>query len=51
MMDLGITSPEIGVPVPADGRKLKMVLKDDSGVRTVERMVTIEPGQKFVVQW
>ncbi len=51
MMDLGITSPEIGVAVPGDGRKLKMVLKDDSGVRTVERMVTIEPGQKIVVQW
>ena len=31
MNDLGITSPEVGVPVPADGHKLKMVLKDDSG--------------------
>lgn len=51
MQDLGITSPEIGVPVPADGRKLKMVLKDDSGVRTVERLVSIEPGQKIIVQW
>ena len=36
MIDLGITSPEVGVPVPADGRKLRMVLKDDSGVRTDE---------------
>jgi len=51
MIDLGITSPEIGVPVPTDGRKLKMVLKDDSGVRTEERSVQIEPGQKLVVQW
>jgi len=51
MIDLGITSPEIGVAVPPDGRKLKMVLKDDSGVRTEERTVTIEPGQKLVVQW
>lgn len=51
MMDLGITSPEVGVPVPADGHKLKMVLKDDSGVRTEERSVQIEPGQKLVVQW
>jgi tetratricopeptide (TPR) repeat protein len=51
MIDLGITSPEIGVAVPADGRKLKMVLKDDSGVRTEERSVQIEPGQKVVVQW
>jgi hypothetical protein len=51
MIDLGITSTEVGVPVPADGGKLKMVLKDDSGVRTEERSVQIEPGQKLVVQW
>lgn len=51
MMDLGITSPEVGVPVPADGHKLKMILKDDSGVRTEERMVQLEPGQRLVVQW
>ena len=51
MQDLGITSPEVGVPVPADGHKLKMVLKDDSGVRTDERMVQLEPGQRLVVQW
>ena len=51
MIDLGITSPEIGVAVPPDGRKLKMVLKDDSGVRTEERTVQIEPGQKLIVQW
>jgi hypothetical protein len=51
MVDLGITSPEVGVPVPADGHKLRMVLKDDSGVRTEERSVQIEPGQKLVVQW
>jgi tetratricopeptide (TPR) repeat protein len=51
MMDLGITSPEVGVPVPADGHKLKMVLKDDSGIRSDERMVQLEPGQRLVVQW
>ncbi len=51
MIDLGITSPEVGVRVPSDGHKLKMVLKDDSGVRTEERSVQIEPGQKLVVQW
>jgi tetratricopeptide (TPR) repeat protein len=51
MIDLGITSSEVGVPVPADGGKLRMVLKDDSGVRTDERSVQIEPGQKLVVQW
>ena len=51
MIDLGITSPEVGVAVPADGRKLKMVLKDDAGTRSEERTVQIEPGQKLVVQW
>jgi tetratricopeptide (TPR) repeat protein len=51
MIDLGITSPEVGVAVPTDGHKLKMVLKDDSGVRREERSVQIEPGQKLVVQW
>lgn len=51
MTDLGITSNEVGVPAPSDGRKLKMILKDDSGVRTEERMVQIEPGQRLVVKW
>jgi tetratricopeptide (TPR) repeat protein len=51
MIDLGITSSEIGVAAPADGRKLKMILKDDSGARVEERNVKIEPGQKIVVTW
>jgi tetratricopeptide (TPR) repeat protein len=51
MIDLGITSTEVGVAAPADQRKLKMILKDDSGVRTEERMVQIEPGQRVVVRW
>ena len=51
MIDLGITSPEVGVRVPSDGHKLKMVVKDDSGVRTEERSVQIEPGQKLEVKW
>ena len=51
MIDLGITSTEVGVAAPADGRKLKMVLKDDSAVRTEARMVQIEPVQRLVVKW
>jgi tetratricopeptide (TPR) repeat protein len=51
MMDLGITSTELGVAVPADGRKLKMILKDDSGVRTEHREIKIEPGQRIPVKW
>jgi tetratricopeptide (TPR) repeat protein len=51
MIDLGITSPEVGVAAPADGRKLKMVLTDDTGVRTEVRSVQIEPGQRLVVKW
>jgi len=51
MIDLGISSPEIGVAAPSDGRKLKMVIKDDSGARTEVRSVQVEPGQRLVVKW
>jgi hypothetical protein len=51
MIDLGITSNEIGVAAPADGRMLKIILKDDSGVRTEERLIKIEPGQRLPVKW
>jgi tetratricopeptide (TPR) repeat protein len=51
MVDLGITSPEVGVAAPPDGRKLKMILKDDTGVRSEERSVQIEPGQRLIVKW
>ena len=51
MVDLGITSKQLGVAAPADGRKLKMILKDDSGMRREERLVQIEPGQRIVVRW
>lgn len=51
MIDLGITATEVGVAAPADGRKLRMILKDDAGLRTEERMVTIEPGRRLVVRW
>ena len=51
MIDLGIASPEVGVAAASDGKKLRMILKDDSGVRTETRMVQIEPGQRLVVKW
>lgn len=51
MIDLGITATEVGVAVAADGRKLKMIVKDDTATRVEERMVQIDPGQKFVVKW
>jgi hypothetical protein len=51
MIDLGITSPEVGVAVPADRRKLKIRLQDDTGSRSEERQVQIEPGQRLVVRW
>lgn len=51
MIDLGITSPEIGVAVANDGHALKMVLKDDSGIRTETRSVRIEAGQHLIVKW
>jgi tetratricopeptide (TPR) repeat protein len=51
LIDLGITSKEIGVAATTDGRKLRMVLKDDSGTRTEERTVKIAPGQRITVRW
>jgi tetratricopeptide (TPR) repeat protein len=51
MIDLGVTSKEVGVAVPADGRKLKMIVKDDSGKRVEERAVQLPPGERFVVTW
>ena len=51
MIDLGITSPEVGVALPADGHKLQLLLEDDTGTRTEKRTVAIEPGQRFVVRW
>ena len=51
MIDLGITSREVGVAAPSDGHKLKMILKDDSGIRTEVRSVQIDPGQRLVVKW
>nr|MBA3820066.1 hypothetical protein [Deltaproteobacteria bacterium] len=51
MIDLGITATEVGVAAPPDGRKLRMVLKDDSGVRSEEREVAIRPGQRVTVRW
>ena len=51
MIGLGITATAVGVAAPANGTKLKMILKDDSGIRTEERLVQIEPGQRLVVTW
>jgi tetratricopeptide (TPR) repeat protein len=51
MLDLGISSPEVGVLVPADGRALRVVLKDDTGTRQVERYIKLTPGQREVIKW
>lgn len=51
LLDLGVSSPEVGVMVAGDGRALRMVLKDDSGSRTEERSVRIKPGERYVVKW
>jgi hypothetical protein len=51
MMDLGVSSPQIGVNVAPDGRALKMIVKDDAGVRVEERSVRIRPGETYVVKW
>jgi hypothetical protein len=51
LIDLGISSTEIGVAVPADKQPLKMVVKDDVGARSEERTIDIAPGQRKVVRW
>ncbi len=51
MIDLGISSSEIGVAVPADRRALKMEIKDDVGSRTEKRTIKLEAGQPFNVTW
>jgi hypothetical protein len=51
MIDLGITSPEVGVAVPADGRKLKLRLEDDTGTRREERETALPAGQRIVIRW
>jgi tetratricopeptide (TPR) repeat protein len=51
LIDLGVSSPEVGVAVPADDRKLRVLLRDDSGARREERFIRLEPGQRQVLQW
>ncbi len=51
MMDLGIDREEVGVIVPADGRSLRVVLKDDSGSRVEERYIKLQPGSRELIKW
>ncbi len=51
MIDLGISSNEIGVAVPPDRRALKMEVRDDLGSRTEKRTIKLEAGQPFNVTW
>lgn len=51
MIDLGVSTPEYGVGVPHDGHALRLVVKDETGVRIEERSVRIRPGERYVVKW
>jgi tetratricopeptide (TPR) repeat protein len=51
MRDLGITSPEIGVVVPEDGRALRFELVAGDGSRQAERYIRLEPGKREVIKW
>jgi hypothetical protein len=51
LLDLGVSSTEVGVVVTDVGRPLRMVLKDDAGSRVVERKVRIRSGERVVVEW
>jgi tetratricopeptide (TPR) repeat protein len=51
MMDLGITTPAVGVVVPAAKRPLRLRLRSDDGSRERTRSMVIEPGARVVVRW
>ncbi len=51
MMDLGISTPEVGVVVPGDGRALKVSLQALDGSRREERFLRIQPGSREVIKW
>jgi tetratricopeptide (TPR) repeat protein len=50
MMDIGLW-PEVGVPVPADRRALKIVMTAGDGSKKKEELVKLAPGQRYVLKW
>jgi tetratricopeptide (TPR) repeat protein len=50
MYDVGLWD-EVGVPVPDDGRALKVVLRAGDDSRTKELELELEPGKKYPLAW
>jgi tetratricopeptide (TPR) repeat protein len=50
MMDVGLW-PEVGVPVPADRRALRIVMTAGDGSKKKEELVKLAPGQRYVLKW
>jgi hypothetical protein len=51
MSDLGIDTAAHGVVCPDDGHSLRLLLTDDSGTKSEERYLKLEPGQRYVIKW
>ena len=51
MSDLGIDMAAHGVVCPEDGHALRLLLTDDTGTKSDERYLKVEPGQRYVIKW
>jgi len=51
MQDLGLALNEVGVPVPDDGRALRVKLISDDRSRIEDRLVKLSAGERTVIKW
>ena len=51
LIDLGVSSPAIGVVVPADDRALRVELVAEDGTRRESRYLRLSPGGRYDVRW
>jgi hypothetical protein len=50
LVDLG-PFPEIAVPLPLEGREVRLVRRSGDGERTRESRMVLLPGQKYILRW
>lgn len=51
MIDVGVSSPSVGVIVPPDGRALRIDVVSEEGSRREERYLTLKDGGHYPVAW
>jgi hypothetical protein len=51
MIDVGVSSPSVGVIVPPDGRALRIDVVSEEGSRREERYLTLRDGGRYPVAW